>query len=103
MKFLPDNWIILYKEHPLTFDYSKESNLFKNSHYYQDLDKDRIKLIDYRLDTYNYIKNAECIATSTGSAGVEASLKGKAVLNFGCAWWSNFHNIFKIKMTLILK
>ena len=103
MKFLPNNWIILYKEHPLTFDYSKESNLFKNSYYYQDLDKNKIKLIDYRLDTYNFIKNAQCIATSTGSAGLEASLKGKAVLNFGCAWWSNFNNIFRIKRDNDLK
>lgn len=103
LKYLPYNWKILYKEHPLTFDYSKESNLFKTISYYNDIKHKNIKFIDHRVDTYDLIKNSQCVATSTGSAGVEASLKNKAVLNFGIAWWSNFNNIFRINNDLDLK
>lgn len=103
IKHLPNNWHILYKEHPLTFSLIKESHLFKNDNYYELLKNNKIQFIDHRLDTYKFITKSQCIATSTGSAGLEASLKGKPVLNFGLAWWSNFNNIFKIQSDTDLK
>jgi len=97
LKYLPKNWYILYKEHPLSFNLKKESHLFKKSNFYSNLKNDRLIFIDYRQDTYDYIIKSECIATATGSAGLEALLKGKPVLNFGKAWWSNFSSIYTIQ------
>lgn len=102
-KYLPKNWIILYKEHPLTFDLTKESYLFKNENYYKEISNEKIIFINHKIDTMSLITKSECIATSTGSAGLEASLKTKPVLNFGVAWWSNYKNIFKINNNLDLE
>lgn len=97
LKYLPKNWYILYKEHPLSFNLKKESHLFKKSNFYKNLINERLIFLDYRHDTYDYITKSQCIATATGSAGLEASLKGKPVLNFGKAWWSNFSSIYTIQ------
>lgn len=97
LKNLPKNWLIFYKEHPLTFNFQKESHLFKKLNFYKNINDKRIKFIDHREDTYKYIMKSKCVATATGSAGLEALLKGKPVLNFGKAWWSHFSNIFTIQ------
>ena len=103
LKNLPDNWLIYYKEHPLTFNLLKESFIFKNEKYYDEISNNKIKFIHHNEDTYKYIKNSQAVATSTGSAGLEATLKGKPVLNFGTAWWSNYKNIFHISNNNDLK
>ena len=103
LEALPDDWVLYYKEHPLVFNLLKESYLSKSKEYYENIYNEKIQFIDYRLDTYQLIDNANLIITPTGSIGIESLIRGKRVGFFGSPWWRIFddpifiNDYFKLK------
>jgi hypothetical protein len=96
IKYLPSDWKIFYKEHPLTFSLVKEAYLAKDKNYFKNFISNKIIFIDYNYDIYELIKNSQFVVTPTGSVGIESIIKSKVVLNFGNAWWRNYENVSNI-------
>jgi len=99
---LPEGWRIYVKEHPVQWmafglnytdsrypDYYKEIARVKNVH-----------LIPVETDTYYLVKQAQAVATVTGTAGWEAVLRGKPALIFGCAWYNDCPGVWQINDVL---
>ena len=103
IKYLPSDWKIFYKEHPLTFSLIKEAHLVKDKNYYKNLISDKIIFIDHDYDIYELIKCSQFVVTPTGSVGIESIIKSKIVLNFGNAWWKNYQNVSNISEEKKLK
>ena len=86
------NLKIYVKDHP------RIGNVFKNKAFYKNLKKlKNVKLINLHSDTYELINNSYAVATITGSAGLEAILKGKPLLMFGNRIYEHAPGVYKIK------
>jgi len=103
IKYLPNDWKIFYKEHPLTFSLVKEAYLAKDKNYFNNFISNKIIFIDYNYDIYKLIKYSQFVVTPTGSVGIESIIKSKVVLNFGNAWWKNYQNVLNITDEKTLK
>lgn len=81
-KLLPDDWKIFVKENPKQTYYKRSKRFFARLSCI-----DKVMLVSPRTSTFDLIKDAQFIATVTGSAGWEAITAGKKVLCFGYAWY----------------
>ena len=90
-KVMP-NMKIYVKDHP------RSGNFFKNNIFYKSLTKLRnVNLINLDADTYKLIQYSEAVATVTGTAGLEAIIRGKPVLMFGNRFYEHAPGVFKIR------
>uniref|UniRef100_UPI00404B1441 capsular polysaccharide export protein, LipB/KpsS family n=1 Tax=Flavobacterium sp. TaxID=239 RepID=UPI00404B1441 len=99
-KVLPNDIVIVVKEHPAQF-YSKlespESGRL-SSFYDSVLEvSKRIKFVDLNSDTIELIDKSLFIATITGTVGWEAAIRGKLVCIFGTPWYLGLPNTFRIR------
>ena len=82
---------VYVKEHP---------HLSKNRSvaFYNQIHKlPNVNLIPIETNNYDLIKKSFCVATITGTAGWEASLKGKCTLLFGNIYYQYLPSVFQVK------
>lgn len=86
---LPEGWKLYVKEHPNQFNFKKVANVnFRDETFYSALNRfDNITLVSINFPSKQLIKNAQIVATLTGTVGWEALLAGKPVLIFGDAYY----------------
>lgn len=90
---LPNNWLILVKEH--TNAIGDRPNSF-----YRKLQQLRnVILVDEHFDSHTLIKNSQFVATVSGTAAYEAALLGKPSITFGKCFFNNFMHCKKIDLT----
>ena len=94
---LPDGAILYVKEHPSVFTNNFDTR-YRNEDFYKDIAKlDNVQLVPLDCDTFEMIDNAQAIITITGTVGVQAIIRNKAVITFGTAAYRKLKNVYEIK------
>ncbi len=92
---LPTNWVLAIKEHPSVYgqEWSLTNNYREKSFYdfIQQLDNCILLPLDTNLDSI--INASECLATITGTVGLQGICTGKKVIVFGKAAFRNAPNV----------
>ena len=95
---LPKAWKIYYKEHPNTFKDADKGALYRSQEYYEKLSRyDNVRIISTDTNTFSLIDNAQGVATTGGTVGWEAIVRGKPALVFGSLWYQGCDSVFTIK------
>lgn len=97
---LPEDWIIYYKENPMTFGRGTwlQGALRRDKYFFQRLDSHKnIQLVSSDINSFKLINGAQAVATVSGTVAWEAALRGKPALSFGSAWYMGCKSIFWIK------
>lgn len=94
---LPNDVILYVKEHPSVFTNNFDVR-YRNEDFYKDISKlKNVQLIPLDCDTFELIDNAKAIVTITGTVGVQALIRNKAVIAFGTASYRNLKNVYAVK------
>lgn len=84
---LPLQYKLYVKEHPQMVEYRRRS-------YYKELKKiPNLKLINPKITSHELIANAKLLFTITGSAGWEATILKKPIINFGRHFYNSLSQI----------
>jgi len=100
IKTIPENWIIYYKENPVTFKTfgGLLGSLRRDKFYYKKLNSYKnIHMVSTKVDTFDLIDNAQAVCTVSGTVAWEAVVRGKPSLSFGSAWYMGCDSIFEIR------
>ena len=94
--FLPDDFSIVVKEHPSQI-YVRERGSRGRSPLFYNLLKSikNLNIVDYKTNSNNLIKNAEIVATITGTVALEGAILGKKSITFGSVWYDGAPNIYR--------
>lgn len=96
---LPDNWLIYVKEHPMQWlrpgvRYSS----FRYQGYYEKIAQlKNVLLVPKDTNSYTLIGKAKAVAVVTSTVGLEAILRLKPVIIFGCPMYRDLSGLFKVK------
>ncbi|MAV81846.1 MAG: hypothetical protein CMI90_00100 [Pelagibacteraceae bacterium] len=96
-RHLPKNYIILYKEHPKSFDKYFKNIIYRDKNYFIKI-RENLKNIYFIKDYENSIKimqKSVFIAGVNGSSGHESYYVKKPYLLFGDAQYQNYPNVIK--------
>lgn len=95
---LPDGWVVYVKEHlPQWFKHHTETHMYRYEGYYREIaSKKNVYLIPAETHPYELIRNAQAVATTTGSTGWEAVLRSKPALVFGYVWYMFCEGVFRV-------
>ncbi|PIR74184.1 MAG: hypothetical protein COU35_03950 [Candidatus Magasanikbacteria bacterium CG10_big_fil_rev_8_21_14_0_10_47_10] len=96
---LPKGWRVYVKEHPsqwwLRSGTAYSSNRYPG--YYKQLAQiPRVQLVPIHMNSFTLSEKAKAVATVTGTAGWEATIRKKPVLIFGYPWYRDFPKLFRI-------
>jgi hypothetical protein len=93
---IPDEFKIIYKEHPSSFNPLKFGYQKRSLNYYKKISSlSKIIILDINYDTFDLIKKSNFVATVSGQIGFEALCKETSTIIFSKTWYSNFKNIFE--------
>jgi hypothetical protein len=95
---LPEGWSLLVKEHPAQFFTNNVYGYIgrDETFYKKILSLPNVFFVPRELDQFFLIDRAKCVATITGTAGWEASIRGRAVIIFGDAWYQFAPNVYRV-------
>ena len=94
---LPSDTYIYIKEHPSQFMMTRGA-LGRPSFFYDDIKRiPGVILVDDSFSSHQLIDNSLAVITLTGTAGMEALLRGRPALLFGYAWYRNFPGAFYVE------
>jgi hypothetical protein len=98
-KLLPNDYLILVKEHAIQFYKAFESTCARDNIFYRRLSNfsERVKTIDVSVKSFELINEATAVVTVSGSVGFEAILKGKPVLVFGRTWYEPLPGVRRVE------
>ncbi|OGG69219.1 hypothetical protein A3F27_01600 [Candidatus Kaiserbacteria bacterium RIFCSPHIGHO2_12_FULL_53_13] len=95
---LPVDWELYIKEHPA--QWMAHGGNFTSYRYrgiYEEMARLRnVRLVPVTTNTFTLIDNAKAIATATGTAAMEAILRGKNALIFGYPWFMHAPGMFRV-------
>jgi Capsule polysaccharide biosynthesis protein len=92
----PDTWLYV-KEHPSQFMMTRGA-LGRPPHFYEDISHHpRVVLVDDSFSSRQLIDHSLAVVTLTGTAGLEALLRGKPALIFGYAWYRHFPGVYALE------
>jgi hypothetical protein len=101
---LPDGWYLYVKEHPATFSSNRRGDISRDTRYYDDLESyANVRLMPVTCDSSRLIDAAKAVATSTGTAGWEAIIRGTPALVFGDAWYLGCEGAFYVPSSSLCK
>jgi hypothetical protein len=87
-QYVPSDWNIVIKEHPYQFSSSGVGQQGRSTYNYDDFNElDNVVIVPIDTSSVQLIKNAEAVATVTGTAGWEAINMGTPAVIFGNAWY----------------
>ena len=93
-KLLPDDYKIYVKEHPSQSINSR----FRSLKFFKELKKiDNVKICPLNLDSIDFIKKSQFIATGGGTAVFECIMYNIPCLVFGKHFYFNFKSVFSIE------
>lgn len=89
---LPDGWLLLVREHPVTFlddmAGSGRGHMMREPGFYAELAKlPNVRFVSMSVDGFELIDRAQAVASPTGTALWEAVTRGKPGLCFGHVWY----------------
>lgn len=85
---LPDDYRILVKEHSTQFHHNFEGERGRSKNFYKHLlNLKNVIIVDLSINSFKLIDKSICVATITGTVGIEAIARSKNVLVFGNAWY----------------
>ncbi|MEK7165083.1 MAG: hypothetical protein AAB779_03995 [Patescibacteria group bacterium] len=86
---LPKDWVIYVKENPNQLNLGNIfCHMYRYQGYYKNLSRlSNVHLVPADTSTYDLIRQAQAVATGTGTAGWEALMRLKPVLVFGSVWY----------------
>ncbi|MFH0851226.1 MAG: hypothetical protein V1876_00555 [Candidatus Peregrinibacteria bacterium] len=91
--FLPEGVLLCIKEHP-----RKSSWLSRSIAYYRDfLELKNVRFVPRSFDTFALREHCSAVATITGSAGIEALVRGKPVFLFGSCYYQYARGVHVIR------
>ena len=96
--WLPDDWLVIVKEHPVQTSYMRGPWFFKRLA----LTK-KARLVSKKFDTIALTTKAKFVATITGTVGWEAITGGKCAIVFGDGWYRDFPGAFEFSPKLALE
>jgi len=93
---LPDGWGLTIREHPSTFR-NRYSRAVRKQGFYRELcDLPNAQIAPMDISPFELIDSSRVVATVTGSVGVESVLRGKPVVVFGYASYSEMPGVFRV-------
>lgn len=96
--YLPDNYTIVYKEHPNQFHPRSLWDIYRDKKYYDEINKIKnLIFIDENHDSYDLLDNCEFALTLSGNIGFESVARNKKCMVFSKTWYSEFSGIYIIK------
>ena len=97
-KSLPPGWRIYVKDHLVQFNPSIKGDRGRWRFHYSDLLAiPGVRLASMETSPFDLIDHAQAVATTTGSTGWEAILRGKPALLFGPAWYQGCEGGFPVR------
>jgi len=94
---LPDGWSLLVKEHPSQFMPHMSGELGRDVGMYERLAAlPNTHLVGCNVSSFELADRAQAVATSTGTAGWEAVVRGTPVLCFGYPWYMDCDGVHRI-------
>ena len=87
---LPDGWKIFVKENPRQGAYARGPMFFHRLNRIPNLE-----IMPSNADTHALSKNAQFVASVTGTVGWEAIRQGTPAMVFGAAWYSSLEGVVK--------
>jgi len=91
---LPSGWKLVVKEHPQMFRYDRRWPRSRSLRFYEDLiQAPNVVLLGMGVSSLEASRNAEVVATVTGTVGWEALNLGKPVIAFGFPWYHSFPGV----------
>ena len=91
---LPDDILIIYKEHEDIFNISLEGDKCRSREFYENLLSINKVVIASRCSSQiELIDNSQFVAIQTSNIGLESLIRGKPVMNFGATWFDDFTGI----------
>jgi Capsule polysaccharide biosynthesis protein len=94
---LPDGWRIVVKEHPQMLKFDKEWARARGTVFYETLrDLADVDLAPIDFPSTQLSEAARLVATTTGTAGWEAILKGRHALVFGFPWYGSCPGVHRV-------
>ncbi len=104
-KNLPDGWKIYVKDHPNQFNLKKVSNRnYRSRNYYDAILKlGNVELVSFETSADDLMKNAQAIATLSGTIGWEGLTMGKPVLAFGNPYYIGCRSVHQISNSQEMK
>jgi len=96
---LPKDWVIYVKENP--FQWKPRGEIYFSYRYkgfYEAISKlKNVRLVPINTDTYTLIKNAQVVASISGTAPWEGLFRGKPGIVFGYAWYRDCQGVFQVR------
>ena len=91
--------IILFKEHPSTFNYNLESFFKRDKFFYRSLKKrfKNLKFINLKINNEEILKNSTNSFCQTSNVAIDSLKASKPVIIFGNVWFDKFYNIYKFQ------
>lgn len=100
---MPDGYKLLVREHPFSFE-NGFSYRYRTKSFYDAINAMKnVKLISLHHDPYELIDSSSGVVTLTGTVGLQAICRGKAVITYGHAAYSSVSGVFKNSSTLNLR
>lgn len=95
---LPAEWLLYVKEHPRQFVFAGLNySQYRYRGYYRGLaGLSNVRLVPVETDTFTLMTRAKAVGLNTGTAGLEAVLRGKPVLLFGSAWYRDCPGVSRV-------
>ena len=95
---VPDEWRVYVKEHPVQFSERRVGHRGRRESHYNEINKrENISLLDLESDQSRLVKQAQLVATVTGTAGWEAITKGTPAVVFGNSWYRACDAVWYVK------
>ncbi|WKZ26182.1 MAG: hypothetical protein QY304_02135 [Candidatus Paceibacterota bacterium] len=95
---LPKNWFIYIKEHPTQWPVGgTRRGSYRPKDYYRKMARfPNVRLVPVDTDSFKLIRNSKAVATVSGTAAWESTMRGKPSLVFGYPWFMHAPGIFVI-------
>lgn len=99
VKCLPENWLVVVKEHPSQFisSYARYGENYRDKNYYDQIKKlPNVIIVPMSSDTYDLIDNSQIVASVGGTLCWESVVRNKPSISFGEAWYSPCKGIYRV-------
>ena len=95
--FLPDNWILLVKDHPTMMTYNNLSySSYRNESTAEIIsNSENCFLINNKIKSIEILNVSNAVLTGVGSVGTEALMQGIPVITFGNGPYTSFPNVYR--------
>ncbi len=96
--YAPPGTTVVVKEHPNQFHPNFYANMCRSEDYYREMAvKPRVRIVPTSTNPFDLIDRSIAVATTGGTAALEAVARGKPVLLFGDAWYRDCPGMIRVR------